>query len=446
MIGVWLTKRRDEFSAFVRHHVLLFEDIYDPTDIAALQKYESILTDDTNLVVVNTKIVFAKDESFEELLQPFVLYTQDINSIASSCLYAAFDKVQQSLAVTLTFPPQVIQTEEVLSQSLNMPEYSSLISSTHQESEPVGNLDQIIQEPSPVPEEVHVVGVSLIKNTESQTQIFGMPPMPTVNNSRTGGIISRNENIQKMAVRGVGKKRFGAAVIAFSSLTDKAGVSSVSFMFAKALALQSPEKRILYLDLNISNPNSILNLLQLNTDTDASIVKIATTSEIDFINNISLLTETVPVSDCSMSLITFGEATLMQKSQLIQMDFGQLLIALADCFDTVVVDLGRFLPTAPYQQKVFEMSRVKTIMVADGSTSRVVTSFIKQVKELPFHFDVIVNKYTPSVGTFTFTKELAIAPPETVTAHRNMEALISERIPFEGTALQVQLNKIGDII
>ena len=131
MIGVWLTKRRNEFSAFVRHHVLLFEDIYDPTDIAALQKYEFILTDDANLIAVNTKIVFAKDESFEELLQPFVLYTQDISSITSSCLYAAFDKVQQSLAVTLTFPPQVAQTEEVLSQSLRMPEYNSLVNNTH---------------------------------------------------------------------------------------------------------------------------------------------------------------------------------------------------------------------------------------------------------------------------------------------------------------------------
>lgn len=476
MIGVWLTQRREEFIQFAKNHILLYEDIMDPLDVIALQKYEAVLTDISSIACGSTPVIKVDDTPFEVLLRDYVKFDHEVHPIIGGVKYLVIDTLYDALKVSLTFPEHIVQKSQVnvVSAELERPKYQSLeAEQLAEESFDIADisLEQSVSESdvmNPIngyqsipyamsanaykDPPIHGCSTEFLSGRIEQpqaTNVFGgivaEGQFPAVHDNQ--GVI-RSHGTQKMAVRGMSKdkKRFGTHVVTFSSLSDKAGVSTTAFMFAKMLALQNEAQRVLYLDLNISNPNSILNLMQLNPDTDASVVKIAASREIDFVSNISLLTETVSVADCGVSLITFGEATLMEKSQLVRADFKQFITAIADCFDMVIIDLGRYQATLPYQTFAYKMSMAKHVLVADGSSSRVVNTFIKQIRELPFRFEIVVNKYTPNVGTFQFTQQLKITPIGSITVHRNLEAIMTERIPFEGTSLHSQLISVGGML
>lgn len=441
LIGVWLTARRDEFYSYIKKHLINFEEIIDPTDIYVLRGYDVILTDAPSLFEGIAPVLEVSDEPFSAILKPFEQGSCHLGE-PSEVLYNAADRVFNALRVSLDFPdfidntpPKISKPESVIVQHKSLTEESE--AHTHEEiditsvplveAEPEPEFEQDIRaEPMPV-----------------ATNIFDVAP-PTLLAQPMANTIIRSSGIQKMTARGRQKShRFGAPVLTFSSLTDKAGVSMIAFMLAKTLALQDENKKILYLDLNISNPNSILNLLQLNPDTDAAVVKIASIQELDFMSNISLLTEVVPVADCTISVITLGEASLGQKSRMVRANFTQFITTISNCFDAVLVDLGRYQATFPYQDCIYRMPSAKHVLIADGSSTRMVNGFIREVCELPYHFELVVNKYTSHVGTFSFSKQLKREPLGAVSVHRNLEAIMTERIPFEGTALQSQLSSIG---
>lgn len=444
LIGVWLTARRDEFYSYIKKHLINFEEIIDPTDIHTIRGYDVILTDMPGLFGGIVPVLAVSDEPFSTILKPFEQGVCHLGE-PSEVLYNAADRVFNALRVSLDFPdfidntpPKISKPESVIVQHKSLTEESE--AHTHEE---IDITDVPLVEPEPELESAPEQDIRADPMPITATNIFSaapsMPRMQPVTNA-----IIRSGGIQKMTARGRQKAhRFGAPILTFSSLTDKAGVSMISFMLAKALALQDENKKILYLDLNISNPNSILNLLQLNPDTDAAVVKIAAIQELDFVSNISLLTEVVPVADCTISVITLGEAGLGQKSQMVRANFTQFITTISNCFDAVLVDLGRYQATFPYQDCVYRMSSAKHVLVADGSSTRMVNGFIREVRELPYHFELVVNKYTSNVGTFSFSKQLKREPLGTVSVHRNLEAIMTERIPFEGTALQSQLSSIG---
>lgn len=238
-------------------------------------------------------------------------------------------------------------------------------------------------------------------------------------------------------------KRIGAPIITFSSLTDKAGTTTVAFLLAKAMASKDFNAKILYLDLNISNPNTISNFLGFTGMTDASIINIATANEIDFASNLALLTETVQANDSSFSMITFGEATFRQKTGFSAIDYSQFLSTLADSFDTVLVDIGKLQGTMPYQQLILNSSNAKHIIVADGSTARSVNTFISNARGLMHSFEIVVNKSAPNVGTFAFDRMMHITPLAAIGYHNNTARFITDAMPFDGTAMQSELCALG---
>lgn len=243
--------------------------------------------------------------------------------------------------------------------------------------------------------------------------------------------------------RGTGtRKRVGAPIITFSSLTDKAGTTTVAYLLAKAMAPKDLNTKILYLDLNISNPNTISNLLGFS-DTGASIINIATATEIDFASNLSLLTDTIPVGDSSFSIITFGDATFRQKTAFSTIDYNQFLGTLADNFDIIFVDIGKLQGTMPYQQFILNSTSAKHILVADGSTTRSVNTFISNAQGLLHSFEIVVNKSAPNVGTFAFNRTMHITPLAAIGYHNNTTRFITDAMPFEGTALQNELCNLG---
>lgn len=436
-IGIWLTARRDEFYAYAKNHLVEFEEIIDPMDVLSLKRYDIILTDMPLLFESIAPTIAVTDEPFSILLKTAERVPCYFGE-PSNVWYNAIDSVSEALRVSLSFPDYI----DNMPVKIAKPEPMFVQHTT------------LAKEPDVVDEEMDITEIPLVEpepksvpeTTSAITNIFTKEPKtPTAPITRPmTNMAVRNRGIQKMTVRGSSKsQRFGAPVITFSSLTDKAGVSMISFMLAKTLALQDENKKVLYLDLNISNPNSILNLLQLNPNTDAAIVKIAAIQELDFISNISLLTETVSVADCSISVITLGDASLGQKSQMVKANFTQFIMTLSNCFDVVLVDMGRYQLSFPYQDYIFQIPSAKHVMVADGSSTRVVNAFINEARELPYHFELVVNKYASNVGTFLFAKELKHEPLGIVSTHRNLEAIMTERLPFEGTALQNQLNSIG---
>lgn len=254
---------------------------------------------------------------------------------------------------------------------------------------------------------------------------------------RTGGV-------PQVRRRGSGThKRIGAPIITFSSLTDKAGTTTVAYLLAKAMASNSPDMKIIYLDLNISNPNTIANLLGTCGCTDASIVNIATSNEIDFASNLSILTDTIAAGEGSFSMITFGEATFRQKTGFSAIDYNQFLAILADNFDLVLADIGKLQGTMPYQQLLLSSNNAKHILVADGSSVRLVNNFISNAQGLLHGFEIVVNKSAPAVGTFTFSRVMHITPLAAIGYHNNTARFITDAMSFDGTALQHELCMLG---
>ncbi len=253
----------------------------------------------------------------------------------------------------------------------------------------------------------------------------------------------RTGNVQ-MRRRGTSAhKRLGAPIYTFSSLTDKAGTTTIAFLLAKTMAAQNPDMKIIYLDLNLSNPNTISNHLGYGMG-DATLVNVATATNIDFTANLGLLTDTIQVSDgCTFSMITFGETTFKQKTAFLTIDYSQFLDMLADSFDVVFVDIGKLQGTLAYQHLLMQSPLSKHILVADGSSLKTLNTFITATKGLMYNFEVVVNKSLPTVGTFILNKQLGIAPLGVVGNHNNTMRFITDAVPFDGTAMQKELWILG---
>lgn len=239
------------------------------------------------------------------------------------------------------------------------------------------------------------------------------------------------------------RRSIGVPVYTFSSLTDKAGTTTVAFLLAKTLANVNAGMRIVYVDLNISNPNTISNLLGYGGISDASILNISTAPEIDFAANISLLTDTVPAGDNVFSMITFGEATFRQKTSFTTIDYTQFLSILADSFDVVLVDIGKLQGTLAYQHLLLSSHSAKHILVADGSSTRSVNTFISATRGLTYNFEIVVNKSAPTIGTFIFNKSMHINPLAAIGYHNNTLRFITDSMQFEGTAMHNELITLG---
>lgn len=253
----------------------------------------------------------------------------------------------------------------------------------------------------------------------------------------------RSGNVQ-MRRRGTStRKRLGAPIYTFSSLTDKAGTTTVAFLLAKAMAVQNPNLKIIYLDLNLSNPNTISNHLGYGMS-DATLVNVATATNIDFTANLSLLTDTMQASNgCTFSMITFGETTFKQKTYFLTIDYSQFLDILADSFDVVLVDIGKLQGTLAYQHLLMQSPLSKHILVADGSSSNTLNTFITATRGLMYSFEVVVNKSVPTVGTFLLNKQLGIAPLGVIGNHNNTMRFITDAVPFDGTPMQKELWALG---
>lgn len=238
-------------------------------------------------------------------------------------------------------------------------------------------------------------------------------------------------------------KRLGAPIYTFSSLTDKAGTTTIAFLLAKTMAVQNPGMKIIYLDLNLSNPNTISNYLGYDRS-DATLVNVATATNIDFAANISLLTDTIQASNgYTFSMITFGETTFKQKTAFLTIDYSQFLDILADSFDVVFVDIGKLQGTLAYQHFLMRSPLSKHILVADGSTSGLLNTFITATKGLMYGFEIVVNKSLPSVGTFLLNKQLGIAPLGVIGNHNNTMRFITDAVPFDGSVMQKELWVLG---
>lgn len=239
------------------------------------------------------------------------------------------------------------------------------------------------------------------------------------------------------------KKAFRIPVFVFSSLTPKAGMSSIVFLLSSILAGQQGSSRVLYLDLNMSNPNYILNLLNLNQETDASVRSLLSLTESDFIQNMSFLTETVMIDQTSFSLITLGRVQLAERMMLASLNFSGMLETIQNSFDIILVDMGQIQATLPYQMSMLTAPTVKNIVVADGSDSRLVRSFIDLARQLTCNYEIIINKNMAQSGSFMIMQQLRQQPLAVVNFHRNINRYLTGQLLFQDSALYNELSMLG---
>ena len=239
------------------------------------------------------------------------------------------------------------------------------------------------------------------------------------------------------------KKIFQVPVFTFNSLTDKTGTTTLTAALAVAMAIQQPSAKILYLDLDMSNPNYLLEMWNRNPGTDASVKTIAGLAEADFEQNISLLSETISVSQAVFSLITWGQTTFVEKRILAAQDFNLFINIIYNSFDLILVDMGKLQSTLDYQMKMLMSTSTKHFIIADGSTSRNVSTFIQLASQLPYNFEVIINKNVPQSGSFAITQQLRQNPIATVGYYRNIDRILTDQLPMQGTALFTELCELG---
>lgn len=85
----------------------------------------------------------------------------------------------------------------------------------------------------------------------------------------------------------------------------------------------------------------------------------------------------------------------------------------------------------------------KHFIIADGSTSRNVSTFIQLASQLPYNFEVIINKNVPQSGSFAITQQLRQNPIATVGYYRNIDRILTDQLPMQGTALFTELCELG---
>lgn len=285
MIGVKLKTRRDEFLDFVRVNPILYEEILDITDTTALSKYELLLIEGPAIIAGPFSVIDVKDTRFDILLADFVQISQEVRPLISNSYCRALDLFQTSYRFDIRLPEGFTLNEELkidkvkpVVQPIANTDYRPFSSEeentavfaaaafdlTKLEPEPKSVLEHEPELKQPIPE------LQVTPSNQDSAAIVD-PRLSVIERNNHGQGVIRSHGVQKVSIKGRegGKRSYVFPIHIFSSLSDKAGVTAVAFMLAKTFALADPSSKVLYLDLNISNPNSILNTLQLNPDTDA---------------------------------------------------------------------------------------------------------------------------------------------------------------------------------
>lgn len=471
MIGVFLSTRRREFLSFACEHLVEYTEIFDANDEKLLATFEELFSDAPIELMGAFSVRYFTHEPLEDVFGNYIL--NDLPKVAFTqdrFLYAA-DFFQKYLLRGFT-PAHLKPILPKLQSAVSEPKKPKVslqpiekIAPSQAEIMLEPHLavdipeDPIFEElPQPICEsQIPQPVASEQPYTPTLQQASGFSGAPT----NFFGVTSPSTPMQpdNLPVRGrsqVGSVRprglksrgqqFQVPIITLSSITDKSGVSSIGYLLAHAIAEQHPTAKVLYVDLNISNPNFIADTVGVSQYTDATIMQIASLSQSDFVNNIALLTETLNLGRSSVSVITFGQASFTQKKAAAGANFEQLLQALSNFFDMVIVDLGKLQFTLGYQLELFKSRIARHLLLADGSDSRLIKSFISNAKELPRTYEIVVNKYLPQSGIFTISQSLHIQPLSTIGVHHNIEAYLTGRLPVEGTALYSELFRLGGIL
>lgn len=451
MIGVVLTKRREEFYKLASKYVLQFEEIFDISDAETLCSYEKIYTDGpaipagpflvTDISSVDLRTIFIESPLVDVgvlLKQAYLRYTFEklqnairVESISFSCTFEEPSIVDESTQIKIK--PVILDKVQA----------NSVIDKPVFEKEPTVDFQDIFNsDESETVQELEQESAFINDPPSSKvypTDLFVQKPKQTQPVRRT--------SLQPGSIRVRGftqrKKIFQVPVFTFNSLTDKTGTTTLTAALAVAMAIQQPSAKILYLDLDMSNPNYLLEMWNRNPGTDASVKTIAGLAEADFEQNISLLSETISVSQAVFSLITWGQTTFVEKRMLAAQDFNLFINIIYNSFDLILVDMGKLQSTLDYQMKMLMSTSTKHFLIADGSTSRNVSTFIQLARQLPYNFEVIVNKNVPQSGSFAITQQLRQNPIATIGYYRNIDRILTDQLPMQGTALFNELCELG---
>lgn len=501
MIAVYLAERRREFLNFAAENHLNFIELFDLSNTEYVSSFDKVFTDAPALVAGAYSVIDISNGDFEVLFRDYCTNKSKEICISKEQLYHVFDgyfsRLRQSnllyypcekqfniddfeikntaianveeTTVSINLQRVDIRKQEDIMPTLDFDfdtqtEHESIQQSDCYEEPSVPIEEQqftevsrtnFFQQPQPRQQRQSFQETSRQRyRSQPNSDNFNAPDNPSnfftasspLALNQTNTVTVRNSNMQgRIRPKGLNgsSRKFTVPIITFSSLTDKAGVSSIAYMISHVLAAQNPTSKILYLDLNVSNPNSIANLLCIDPDTDASVVKISSLSESEFLTSIGLLTETVGLETGSISVITLGQASFVWKRQLVSMDFEHFIRALANSFDMVIVDLGKIQMTLDYQLRVLSGAYARHYLLADGSDNRIIKTFCHSALELPRNYSVILNKYQPQSGAFQINQILQQQPLASISLHRNMEAFVTGRIQFEGSALHKELTSFG---
>ena len=434
MIGVVLTKRREEFYKLASKYALQFEEIFDISDTETLCSYEKIYTDGP---AIPAGPFLVKDISSVDLRTIFIespLIDAEV-LLKQAYLRYTFEKFQDAIRVeplsfscTFEEPSIVDESTQVKIKPviLDKVQANPVIDKPVFEKEPTVDFQDIFNSGEPEP----------VQEREQESTFINEPPSskvyPTdlfVQKQKQKQPVRRT-SLQHGSIRVRGftqrKKIFQVPVFTFNSLTDKTGTTTLTAALAVAMAIQQPSAKILYLDLDISNPNYLLEMWNRNPGTDASVKTIAGLAEADFEQNISLLSETISVSQAVFSLITWGQTKIIKKIVVLNYLY-----------------MGKLQSTLDYQMKMLMSTSTKHFIIADGSTSRNVSTFIQLASQLPYNFEVIINKNVPQSGSFAITQQLRQNPIATVGYYRNIDRILTDQLPMQGTALFTELCELG---
>ena len=481
MIGVILSKRRQEFIRFAAANLADYREIFDPTDTELLSSLDMIYSDAPTDSVGAFFVKCFETEPLEETFKDYILGPPpQLQKSFGGCLFC-FDHFQRYLlkgfvpvSMAAVLPeeskpqetPQVTAVEHIQVNKLTEHEVVETFSTELPDTleveppppppppqpqfEPTYQPAQPTVYSPPSPQSSSPAFFAPSEEPLMPTSFFGNQPAPyPIQPAASGSVAVRGRAISgSVRPRGLKQRnmQFQVPVITVSSITDKTGVSSISYLLSQVLAEQHPTAKVLYIDLNIGNPNYLAGALGINPDTDAALTKIASLSQDEFISNIALLTEAASLGRSSISVITLGQASFMQKKAIANANFEQLLVSLSNCFDLIVVDLGKIQCTLNYQLNLLNSHVARHLILADGSDSRLVKAFTANALELPRSFEIVVNKYSPQAGIFTINQVLHMQPIATIGLHRNVDAFVTGRLAFEGTALYNELTKLGGIL
>lgn len=450
MIGVILSKRREEFYDFISKHPLNVTEIFDITNENVLKSFDTIYSDDPVALTGSFSIIDISQGRFEDIFRGISQISDSL--VSEGKLRCTFSRYQQKIVDAV--PDLVLQDLDDVGQKQEsnqerelkpilidpVPNVTETIQVQPELEDSDTNLDNLFSRPEPR------------QSTSDSSLVYSSPQQALQPQSRravaTNLFESRSQTVQVSGTAlhvntNRGQKKFHVPVFTFCGLTDKSGVSTVALSLAASLALQNPETRILYLDLDMSNPNYAQTLCGINPATDASVKTIVSLSESDFVNNISLLTETVEISQGIFSIITWGQTSFTEKRMLASQDFSFFLNTIYNSFDVILVDLGKLQSTLDYQMKLLQTTSSKHFVLADGSSQRTINTFVQEAMQIPYNFEIIVNKNLPRSGAFVLRQQLRQEPVASISLHNNVERILTNQYPLSGSALYTELCALG---